>query len=208
MEAASRTVNLARFLIEKIQQALTKLPRKTAVKVDIEWKKKIALDVLANLSESKLAKTLCSQFKQRLRNSHDAFSASMKVIALYHSGRLEKTEAQSLKVRKMHAPKVARLVLESTSLRDLILYGMPQMGREIGRGQYGVVYSCEKWAGAGPCALKSVVPPDDKHWNDLAMEFCYTRWVRSFTSGRYSLMHAFAFTRRASVKIFFLPTNT
>lgn len=175
MEATSRTVNLARFLIEKIQQALTKLPRKTAVKVDIEWKKKIALDVLANLSESKLAKTLCSQFKQRLRNSHDAFSASMKVIALYHSGRLEKTEAQSLKVRKMHAPKVARLVLESTSLRDLILHGMPQMGREIGRGQYGVVYSCEKWAGAGPCALKSVVPPDDKHWNDLAMEFCYTR---------------------------------
>jgi receptor-interacting serine/threonine-protein kinase 5 len=179
MEATTRTVNLARFLFEKIQQALTMLPRKTPVKVDVEWKKKVSLDLLANLSESKLAKTLCSQFKQRLRNSHDTFSASMKIIALYHSGRLEKTEAQSLKVRKMHAPKVARLVLESTSLRDLILYGMPQMGREIGRGQYGVVYSCEKWAGAGSCALKSVVPPDDKHWNDLAMEFCYTRLVLS-----------------------------
>lgn len=175
MEATSRTVTLVRFLFEKIQQALTMLPGKTPVKVDIEWKKKVALDLLANLSESRLAKTLCSQFKMRLKNSHESFLGSMKVIALFHNGRLEKTEVQSLKVRKMHAPKVARLVLESTSLRDLILYGMPDMGREIGRGQYGVVYSCDKWAGTGPCALKSVVPPDDKHWNDLAMEFCYTR---------------------------------
>lgn len=178
MEATSRTVTLARFLFEKIQQALKMLPRKTPVKVDVEWKKKLALDLLDNLSESRLAKTLCSQFKVRLKSSHEAFLASMKVIALFHSGRMEKNELQSLKVRKMYAPKVARLVLESTSLRDLVLYGMPDMGREIGRGQYGVVYSCDKWAGAGPCALKSVVPPDDKHWNDLAMEFCYTRSVR------------------------------
>lgn len=177
MEATARSVNIAQFLFEKIQQALTHLPRKTPMKVDVEWKKKVSLDILAKLSESKLAKSVCSQFKQRLKNSHDAFLTSMKTISVYHSGRLEKTEAQSLKVRKMYAPKVARLVLESTSLRDLILYGMPLMGREIGRGQYGVVYLCDKWAGVGPCALKSVVPPDDKHWNDLAMEFCYTRFI-------------------------------
>ena len=71
-------------------------------------------------------------------------------------------------------PKMARLSLNSVALRDSIVHGFPVTGRELGRGQYGVVFQCAEWAGKGPLAVKSVVPPDDKHWNDLALEFHYT----------------------------------
>lgn len=69
---------------------------------------------------------------------------------------------------------MARLSLNSVALRDSIVHGFPVTGRELGRGQYGVVFQCAEWAGKGPLAVKSIVPPDEKHWNDLALEFHYT----------------------------------
>lgn len=113
--------------------------------------------------------------KERLKSSHNLFTTSLKLLETKHNGRLEKTEENQTIIRKLLAPKFAKLCLESTSLKDLILYGMPQLGKEIGRGQYGVVYQCAKWAKYTNLAIKSVVPPDDKHWNDLALEFHYTK---------------------------------
>lgn len=169
--------SFTRLLWEKLKQAIQTFPGKPAPRVDGEWKKKVAGEMIQSISESRLAKNICSQFKARLMRSHESFLHALRILELRHSGRLEKREEQRVKLRKVFAPRVARCVLDSTSLRDLVLHGMPMLGREIGRGQYGVVYACDKWGGKGPCAVKSVVPPDDKHWNDLALEFYYTRAI-------------------------------
>lgn len=113
--------------------------------------------------------------RERLRSSHSLFITSLRLLETKHTGRLEKTEENQTLIRKILAPKFAKLCLESTSLKDYVLYGFPMMGKEIGRGQYGVVYSCQKWGKFDNLAVKSVVPPDEKHWNDLALEFHYTK---------------------------------
>ena len=52
------------------------------------------------------------------------------------------------------------------------------MGREIGRGIFGVVFSCPSWPApqtkGRPCAVKSVIPVDEKHWSDISMEVYYS----------------------------------
>nr|XP_056701604.1 dual serine/threonine and tyrosine protein kinase [Euleptes europaea] len=166
---------VTRMLWEQIKQIIQRITWVSPPAITTEWKRKVAQDAIESLSASKLAKSICSQFRTRLNSSHEAFAASLRQLEAGHSGRLEKTEDLWLKVRKDHAPRLARLSLESRSLQDVLLYGKPKLGRELGRGQYGVVYLCNAWGGHFPCALKSVVPPDEKHWNDLALEFHYMR---------------------------------
>nr|XP_008170922.2 dual serine/threonine and tyrosine protein kinase isoform X2 [Chrysemys picta bellii] len=167
--------SVTRMLWEQIKQIIQRITWVSPPAITMEWKRKVAQDAIESLSASKLAKSICSQFRTRLNSSHEAFAASLRQLEAGHSGRLEKTEDLWLKVRKDHAPRLARLSLESRSLQDVLLHGKPKLGRELGRGQYGVVYLCDSWGGHFPCALKSVVPPDEKHWNDLALEFHYMR---------------------------------
>ncbi|XP_053562599.1 dual serine/threonine and tyrosine protein kinase [Bombina bombina] len=166
---------VTRMVWEQIVQIIQRISWVSPPAITPEWKRKVAQDAIESLSASKLAKSICSQFCKRLKSSHEAFAASLKQLEVGHSGRLEKTEDLWLRVRKDHAPRLARLSLESRSLQDVLLHGKPRLGRELGRGQYGVVYLCDSWGGHFPCALKSVVPPDEKHWNDLALEFHYMR---------------------------------
>ncbi|XP_030756572.1 dual serine/threonine and tyrosine protein kinase-like isoform X2 [Sitophilus oryzae] len=147
------------------------------VHCNLQWQLQVVTNMIDSLSASKLAKTISLQFQEHVKSSHESFQSAMRSLENQLSGQLEHTEEQRIAIRKRHAPRFARLALESTSLCDLVRWGMPKQIKEIGRGQYGVVSSCEPWGNINPCAFKSVVPPDDRHWNDLAMEFYYTRTI-------------------------------
>lgn len=182
---SSTSFSVMHTLMDRLRQLLHnfQLPWTTCVQTqcNLQWQLQIVTDMINSLSCSKLAKAICTQFQEQVKSSHEAFQSAMRSLENQLSGQLEQTEEQRVTIRKRHAPRFARLALESTSLCDVIRWGMPKSLREIGRGQYGVVYACEPWADVNPCAIKSVVPPDDRHWNDLAMEFYYTRYIISIT---------------------------
>ncbi|CAF2053525.1 unnamed protein product [Rotaria magnacalcarata] len=169
--------NLFQILIDRMKELFRTFSWNNFPRIDPEFKRSVALNMLNSLSEAKLAKSVCSQLNDRIRMSHDNFETLLKQLDHRHTDRLKSTEDKQQRVRKDCTPRIARLLLESTSLKDLIQYGLPKQGREIGRGQYGVVYDCKNWANHQSCVLKSVVPPDDRHWNDLALEFHYLRRI-------------------------------
>ncbi|NXD43246.1 DUSTY kinase, partial [Copsychus sechellarum] len=48
--------------------------------ISSDWKRKVAQDAIESLSASKLAKSICSQFRTRLNSSHEAFAASLRQV--------------------------------------------------------------------------------------------------------------------------------
>ncbi|CAB0032437.1 unnamed protein product [Trichogramma brassicae] len=185
--SAAYTVNLqnssptlVHSFLERVRQLLKSVPLPWAPTpvLNKAWRQRVTVDVLNSLSPPRLARAIALQFRDKVKASHDTFQQALRSLENHYSGKLERTEEQRVAIRKYHAPRIAKLALESTSMSDMVRYGIPHQGKEIGRGQYGIVFACDGWGGApGPCAIKSVVPPDEKHWNDLAMEFYFTRSI-------------------------------
>ena len=148
--------SIRHIFYERLRQFVQSLQWASSTKIDAEWKRETAIIMLQSLSASKLAKNILKQFSERLKQAHEVFLSSVRQLENRHVERLEKIEQVRLSVRRLYSPKIAKLALESASTKDLILHGVPKLGKEIGRGQYGVVYSCESWAGFSPCAIKSV----------------------------------------------------
>ena len=100
----------------------------------------------------------------------------MILLEQKHQSRLNKVEQTKSKLRRHVCPRLGRLILEASSFRDSIMYGMPRVGREIGRGQYGIVAEADHWGHRARVAVKSVVPDNERQWGDLSLEFYYTKW--------------------------------
>ncbi|XP_045456526.1 dual serine/threonine and tyrosine protein kinase-like [Melitaea cinxia] len=142
------------------------------------WRRRAALHCAHSLAPARLARLISLQILERLSVAHERYQSALASLEAALANRLHHTEDVKLAIRKKYAPAFARLCLESTSMCDLLMYGTPELGREIGRGQYGVVYAARgSWGGHSPVAVKSVLPADERHYHELAMEFFYTRSI-------------------------------
>ncbi|NXW72740.1 DUSTY kinase, partial [Hirundo rustica] len=64
----------------RLWQILQRLTWVSPPAVSSDWKRKVAQDAIESLSASKLAKSICSQFRTRLNSSHEAFAASLRQV--------------------------------------------------------------------------------------------------------------------------------
>ena len=74
--------NILRVLWEKMKQLVQTVSWKPYPCVDSEWKKKVANEVLDSLSETRLAKSICMQFRDKLKQSHEYFIVSLKQLGI------------------------------------------------------------------------------------------------------------------------------
>lgn len=77
-------------VVSPVPRVLTVLARQIILRVTwvsppavtLDWKRKVAQEAIESLSASKLAKSICSQFRTRLNCSHEAFAASLRQVGL------------------------------------------------------------------------------------------------------------------------------
>jgi len=105
-----------------MKQLVHYLPWSTVPAVDEQWRRLVAGDMLDSLCQSRLAKVVCAQLRERLKSAHDSFANALRNLEAHHNERLEKTEEQGFRLRKVHAPRLARLALETSSIIDCLLY--------------------------------------------------------------------------------------
>ena len=76
-------------------------PALRSQKLDEGWREKYTRQLISSLSGSRLAKSICSQFRARVMSSHETFLLAIKQLELRHSGRLKETEGQREIIRKV-----------------------------------------------------------------------------------------------------------
>lgn len=93
--------------------------------VDAAWRQNVASDILKlNLvCQRELAHTLCGQLREKLKASHESFIVALRHLEAHHNERLERTGEQGFRLRKIHAPRLARLALETSSITDFLRFG-------------------------------------------------------------------------------------
>ena len=117
IEISSRnTISLRALLMEQLKRLFVNF--NAASENEDDWKRKIANQMIEKISEEKLAKEVCLQFKANVERAHQEFLTSIDSIQESQLQRMSHQAEKGKKMKKSYSPKLARFVLESTCYRD------------------------------------------------------------------------------------------
>lgn len=115
------------------------------------------------------------QVVDEIKQSHDLFLEHLELLDIQLSRQRVASQQQHAVLRSVHAPTLARIALHTDALVHKTLHGVPRLGKELGRGYFGIVYECKSWANYSPCAIKILQPQGAREWKEVALQYHYTR---------------------------------
>ena len=99
LEFIERTsASAVQLFFELLKQTFRGAPWKN-LRVDANWKEKYVSQLIDGLSASKLAKSICSQFRGKVASAHETFEHSLRRLELHHSGRMKQNKSQRDTIR-------------------------------------------------------------------------------------------------------------
>lgn len=119
------------------------------------WKRQVAEDMINGLSERRLARTISAQVCGEIKSAHSMFLSNLTLLEKQLQCSLADNERRHRQLKSVHAPRLARLALRTEAINNRINHGLPELSGELGRGNFGVVYSCAGWGPFAPCAVKT-----------------------------------------------------
>ena len=87
------SASTVRLFFERLKQSFRGAPWKN-LRVDANWKEKYVSQLIDGLSASKLAKSICSQFRGKVASAHETFEHALRRLELHHCGRMKQNESQ------------------------------------------------------------------------------------------------------------------
>ena len=87
------SASTVRLFFERLKQSFRRAPWKN-LRVDANWKEKYVSQLIDGLSASKLAKSICSQFRGKVASAHETFEHALRRLELHHCGRMKQNESQ------------------------------------------------------------------------------------------------------------------
>ena len=102
LEFSERTSTSAvRLFLERVKHTFSGPSYKTTNVRDKQWREKYTRQLIDSMSPSRLAKSICAQFRNKVGSSHEAFLGAMKQLENRQSGRLKEKEGQRETIRKV-----------------------------------------------------------------------------------------------------------